>query len=153
VHTDVFNALKIEKYPASKFNIQTSVFRSQYIQTDDSPKPIPNPPTKWEKEIWFSAASCTDPFPSGNPQPPAAPPPTLNFTNHLVNRHLCVHPGQHTLMVCCAASSSEEDSSKSQVSSVIDKQLKHDERKVQSQVKLLLLGLCPCPSIRIRGHS
>jgi len=46
----------------------------------------------------------------------------------------------------CHGSSSEEEASTSQVSSVIDKQLKSDERKIQSQVKLLLLGSHPSPS-------
>lgn len=46
----------------------------------------------------------------------------------------------------CHDSSSEEEASTSQVSSVIDKQLKQDERKTQKQVKLLLLGSHPSPS-------
>ena len=46
----------------------------------------------------------------------------------------------------CHGSSSEEEASTSQVSSVIDKQLKSDERKIHSQVKLLLLGSHPSPS-------
>ena len=46
----------------------------------------------------------------------------------------------------CGSSSSEEDTSSSQLSSVIDKQLRTDERKIQSQVKLLLLGSYPSPS-------
>lgn len=50
----------------------------------------------------------------------------------------------------CHGSSSEEEASTSQVSSVIDKQLKTEERKVQSQVKLLLLGSNPCPSTVFR---
>jgi len=52
----------------------------------------------------------------------------------------------------CHGSSSEEEASTSQVSSVIDKQLKSDERKIQSQVKLLLLGSHPSPLCRILGH-
>jgi hypothetical protein len=45
-------------------------------------------------------------------------------------------------MACCTGSSSEEDSGSS-ASAIIDKQLKQDEKKVHSQVKLLLLGWSP----------
>jgi hypothetical protein len=43
----------------------------------------------------------------------------------------------------CTGSSSEEEASTSQVSNSIDKQLKHEEKKLHSQVKLLLLGSFP----------
>src|SRR5579859_2499113 len=53
----------------------------------------------------------------------------------------------------CHDSSSEEEASTSQVSSIIDKQLKQDERKIQAQVKLLLLGSHPSPSNHSLGES
>ena len=53
----------------------------------------------------------------------------------------------------CHGSSTEEEASTSQVSSVIDKQLKAEERKIHSQVKLLLLGSNPCPSTVFREPS
>jgi hypothetical protein len=40
----------------------------------------------------------------------------------------------------CGGSSTEEAVSSSQVSNSIDKSIKHEEKKIQSQVKLLLLG-------------
>ena len=40
----------------------------------------------------------------------------------------------------CIGSSPEKEVSDSQVSSVIDRHLKQDERRINSQVKLLLLG-------------
>lgn len=43
----------------------------------------------------------------------------------------------------CTGSSSEKDASDSQVSSGIDRQIRHDERRLNSQVKLLLLGWQP----------
>jgi len=40
----------------------------------------------------------------------------------------------------CGGSSTEEEVSTSQVSNSIDKAIKHEEKKLHSQVKLLLLG-------------
>jgi hypothetical protein len=40
----------------------------------------------------------------------------------------------------CIGSSPEKEISDSQTSTAIDRQLKQDERKINSQVKLLLLG-------------
>lgn len=41
----------------------------------------------------------------------------------------------------CGGSSTEEEVSTSQVSNSIDKSIKQEEKKLHSQVKLLLLGL------------
>jgi hypothetical protein len=51
----------------------------------------------------------------------------------------------------CTGSSSEKDASESQVSNSIDRTLKQEERKLNSQVKLLLLGLSPPPLNPIAG--
>lgn len=45
--------------------------------------------------------------------------------------------------MCFGSSSApEEETATSQLSNTIDKQIKQEERKAQSQVKLLLLGSC-----------
>lgn len=47
-------------------------------------------------------------------------------------------PGERNM---CTGSSSDKDVSSSQISGSIDKQIKQDEKKLHSQVKLLLLGM------------
>ena len=50
----------------------------------------------------------------------------------------------------CGGSSTEEEVSSSQVSNSIDKSIKHEEKKMHRQVKLLLLGWFPPSGLGLR---